>query len=615
MSSQGAEDNAFKILIATDNHIGYMEKDQIRGQDSFAAFEEILRIAVIQKVDFILLGGDLFHEAQPSQTSLYQTMMLIRQHCFGDGDIKLRIASDQSLNFGDFSKANYLDGNLNIKIPIFSIHGNHDDASGMEMCNPLNVLSAAGMVNYFGHGTSISDVTINPILLEKGISKLALYGLGNIREERLHRQWRSGKVTFTRPEDDGTFDSWKNCFNMFVLHQNRAAHGATSHIPAEFLDGFLDLVFWGHEHECRIYPEQYENFCITQPGSSVATSLSEGEAKPKHVGILTIEGGTYQLDKIRLKTVRPFQFTSVVLAQVDSLRPNDRESTEVYIEGIIEALIERAKNEWEEQQQEDSGIQPSMDMPKPLIRIRVDYTGGYETFNPLQFGRKFNERVANADDMLKFQKAKVVRRKPVLQTEMLNDLTLAVPERLDSVRIEDLVKELIKTDMFVLQETEIELAVTSCIEKNDSTSINRAVNKIISQAPGNFVNIPPDIDDLTLDYIKRKASELKQSQNSASANNPSSAPIMNDAVSPILSQQGDTNNDNNNNNNDEPSPLASSDDDYEETNTPVTTGRGRGQVRGRGRGQVRGRGRGAKRDASPDDPPSASSSQRRRLPF
>ena len=34
-------------------------------------------------------------------------------------------------------------------------------------------------------------------------------------------------------------DGW---FNMFVLHQNRAKHGATNHIPEQFLEPFLDLV-------------------------------------------------------------------------------------------------------------------------------------------------------------------------------------------------------------------------------------------------------------------------------------------------------------------------------------------------------------------------------------
>ena len=57
-----------------------------------------------------------------------------------------------------------------------------------------------------------------------------------------------------------------------------------------FLPEFLDLVIWGHEHECRIRPEynELQRFYVSQPGSSVITSLSESEVGPKHVGLLKI---------------------------------------------------------------------------------------------------------------------------------------------------------------------------------------------------------------------------------------------------------------------------------------------------------------------------------------
>ena len=41
---------------------------------------------------------------------------------------------------------------------------------------------------------------------------------------------------------------------MLVLHQNRAAHNRTDFIPEHFIEGFFNLVMWGHEHECRITP-------------------------------------------------------------------------------------------------------------------------------------------------------------------------------------------------------------------------------------------------------------------------------------------------------------------------------------------------------------------------
>lgn len=73
-------DNVIRIMVATDNHLGYGEKDAVRGEDSFTAFEEILEMAVAEDVDMILLGGDLFHDAVPSQNSIYKCVQ-IPFHC------------------------------------------------------------------------------------------------------------------------------------------------------------------------------------------------------------------------------------------------------------------------------------------------------------------------------------------------------------------------------------------------------------------------------------------------------------------------------------------------------------------------------------------------------
>ena len=50
-------------------------------------------------------------------------------------------------------------------------------------------------------------------------------------------------------------------------------------------DDNIDLVIWGHEHDCRIVPEPVagKRYYISQPGSSVATSLAEGESLEKWV--------------------------------------------------------------------------------------------------------------------------------------------------------------------------------------------------------------------------------------------------------------------------------------------------------------------------------------------
>ena len=51
-------------------------------------------------------------------------------------------------------------------------------------------------------------------------------------------------------------------------------------MPENGFDDAVDLVIWGHEHDCRIEPEEVagKKYKIIQPGSSVATSLAPGES-------------------------------------------------------------------------------------------------------------------------------------------------------------------------------------------------------------------------------------------------------------------------------------------------------------------------------------------------
>lgn len=39
------DEDTFKILIATDIHLGYLEKDAVRGNDTFVTFDEIMKCA------------------------------------------------------------------------------------------------------------------------------------------------------------------------------------------------------------------------------------------------------------------------------------------------------------------------------------------------------------------------------------------------------------------------------------------------------------------------------------------------------------------------------------------------------------------------------------------
>ena len=106
---------------------------------------------------------------------------------------------------------NYEDPTLSVQLPIFMIHGNHDDPTReghTEALSAIDILAEAGLVNYFGRADKADDIRIRPVLIEKGSVKLALYGLGWVRDERLHRAFTDKKVVFTKMDEGNEGKSW-----------------------------------------------------------------------------------------------------------------------------------------------------------------------------------------------------------------------------------------------------------------------------------------------------------------------------------------------------------------------------------------------------------------------
>lgn len=169
----------------------------------------------------------------------------------------------------------------------------------------------------------------------------------------------------------------------------------------------MDLIVWGHEHECLIHPRLNPemNFHVMQPGSSVATSLMPGEAVPKHVAILKITGREFKVEPIRLKTVRPFVMKEIVLSEDKAIKKlakkeNNRSELTRHLIEIVDGLIEQAKAEWLEVQDEEDHDE-EIEVPLPLIRLRVEYSapdgGSFDCENPQRFSNRFMGKVANVN--------------------------------------------------------------------------------------------------------------------------------------------------------------------------------------------------------------------------
>ncbi|PWA96700.1 DNA repair and meiosis protein (Mre11) [Artemisia annua] len=483
--------NTVRVLVATDCHLGYMEKDEVRRHDSFQAFEEICKIAEEKKVDFVLLGGDLFHENKPSRTTLVKAIEILRRYCLNDKPVQFQVVSDQTINFANVSgHVNYEDPHFNVGLPVFTIHGNHDDPAGVDNLSAVDILSACNLVNYFGKmvlgGSGVGEITLYPILIKKGITSVALYGLGNIRDERLNRMFQTPHaVQWMRPEpqEDCQVSDW---FNILVLHQNRVKTNPKNAINEHFLPRFLDFVVWGHEHECLADPQEVPGmgFHITQPGSSVATSLIDGESKPKHVLLVEIKENQYRPTKIPLHSVRPFEYKEVVLKDEQDIDPNDQNSILEYLDNVVNSLIEKCNAT-------NSGNSKPM---LPLVRVKVDYSG-FMTINPQRFGQKYVGKVANPQDILIFSKAS----KKAQGEAKFKDSERLRPEELNQQNIEALVAES-QLKMEILPVNDLDEALHNFINKDDKMAFHSCLQYNLEETRKNISrdpdNLKVDVEDI-----------------------------------------------------------------------------------------------------------------------
>lgn len=91
---------------------------------------------------------------------------------------------------------------------------------------------------------------------------------------------------------------------------------------------------------CLIEPmhNPERSFFVSQPGSTVATSLCEGESKIKHVGILEIQNGKWDFRKIRLKSVRPFVIHDLELEGTE-LSPKDSSGLLIFLHDQVRIMV------------------------------------------------------------------------------------------------------------------------------------------------------------------------------------------------------------------------------------------------------------------------------------
>ncbi|SCU82443.1 LADA_0C05336g1_1 [Lachancea dasiensis] len=512
--------DTIRILITSDNHVGYSENDPIIGDDSWKSFEEIMSIAREKNVDMVIQGGDLFHVNKPSKKALYHVMNSLRANCMGDKPCELELLSDASMVFkyGEFTGVNYEDPNMNISIPVFGISGNHDDSSGDALLSPMDILQVSGLINHFGKVMESDNIEVSPLLFQKGCTKLALYGLASVRDERLFRTFKEGKVKFNVPAVRD-----KEWFNIMCVHQNHTGHTNTAFLPEQFLPDFLDLVVWGHEHECipHLVSNPNKGFDVLQPGSSVATSLCEAESKEKQVFILEYRSGHQpQLTGIPLKSVRRFVMRDVALKDIVGLKAHDREAITKFLHRQVETMVQEAMGEkWTSGTNDVERLIPNSELP--LIRLRVDYSSrvdddlDYQVENPRRFSNRFVGKVANTNNVIQLYKRKKQSAK-TSKDEM--DIESIGRDRDDDLGVQTIVQSLVKSmNLSLLPELGLNEAIGRFVEKDEKTALKDYIDKEVENEIKLLVANQQLLDVDNIHDLKRLVKDVR-SANSLDSN-------------------------------------------------------------------------------------------------
>lgn len=264
-------------------------------------------------------------------------------------------------------------------------------------------------------------------------------------------------------------------------------------------------------------------FHVMQPGSSVATSLNEGESAPKHVAILKITGKKFDVEPIRLKTVRPFIMNEITLAEEKALKgiwkkEENRLPITHHLQSIVEEMIRKG---WDEYLENHDNIMPDEESTeekagRPLIRLRVEYSapegGRFDVENAQRFSSRFVGKTANATDVVQFYRKKRTTRSAKVDTVIPEEAVIA-QLTLDSIKVDKLVKEFLSLQtLSILPQNSFGDAVSQFVDKDDKHAMEMFVNESLASQVKNLLSTEKaaEDDDILAEAMDKYRAKLEE---------------------------------------------------------------------------------------------------------
>jgi len=253
----------FSFVHAADLHLGYAQYNlEVRRRDFNIAFGELVDKTIELQPDFMILAGDIFEHARPSNSTLEAAIA----------------------NFRRLKEAG---------IPVLAVDGSHDSAPNAITGTILNPLDSAGLIWYLPRHEGACWRN----------DSCYVYGIPNFRTARRTQEELPRFLEENKPEPD------PDLFNILVFHMaldipavKPPKMEAEAH-PQSLPDGF-NYYAGGHIH--KPYKSRIKEGLLVYSGGTETASYNEAKIEKGFYHVMVNKTGKAKVERIKLETPRKF---------------------------------------------------------------------------------------------------------------------------------------------------------------------------------------------------------------------------------------------------------------------------------------------------------------------
>lgn len=256
---------AFSFVHVADLHLGYAQYGlETRREDFDRSFQEIVDKTIELKPDFMIIAGDLFHQARPSNVTLENAIRNFK---------RLRDAG----------------------IPVLTVDGSHDSAPNVITGTILYPLDSAGLIYHLPRHEGACW---------RKTDCCYVYGVPNFRTRRKTEEELPAFMEQNPPTPDPSTS------NIFVFHMAVDLPSVKppyieAEAPPELLPDGFNYYVAGHIHESSMC--KFKTGLLAYSGSTETVSYDEAGHKKGFFYVKVNEKGEFSPEFIELHSPRKFK--------------------------------------------------------------------------------------------------------------------------------------------------------------------------------------------------------------------------------------------------------------------------------------------------------------------